>query len=275
MLTGEILFDAENIKDLSNKVEKGDYSLPTNLSEEAISFLNGMLQYDPKNRYSIDDLCNHDFLKKSYSEFTKINLDKYAKNIVGSKIKMNTKKSNKEEVGSKKNVNNNINNTDNKEKSELKEELNDNNVNNTKNKEISELKEELNKFKKLVEQLNSTILELLQQLNNKNNYLNEMNELKIKINQKEEELNKLKESLKNSNNNKNQINKNKEKCVNFISSDKKVCFAIPCSGDSIFAEIEELLYREYPEYRETNTVNFYLFQLSNESILKNYILILK
>ena len=27
---------------------------------------------------------------------------------------------------------------------------------------------------------------------------------------------------------------------------------MPCSGDSIFAEIEEQLYQEYPEYRETN-----------------------
>ena len=32
----------------------------------------------------------------------------------------------------------------------------------------------------------------------------------------------------------------------------KIVFGIPCSGNSTFAEVEELLYREYPEYRETN-----------------------
>ena len=46
--------------------------------------------------------------------------------------------------------------------------------------------------------------------------------------------------------------KNCDKCVNFISSDQTITYAIPCSGDDVFAEIEEILYREYPEYRETN-----------------------
>ena len=40
--------------------------------------------------------------------------------------------------------------------------------------------------------------------------------------------------------------------MNIISSDQKIFYAIPCSGNSIFAEIEEILYKEYPEYRETN-----------------------
>ena len=48
--------------------------------------------------------------------------------------------------------------------------------------------------------------------------------------------------------------KNKDKCVNFNLSDQSIFFAIPCSGDSTFAEIEELLYQEYPEYRETNNM---------------------
>ena len=41
-------------------------------------------------------------------------------------------------------------------------------------------------------------------------------------------------------------------CVNFISSDKKVQFEIPCIKSNTFAEIEEKLYQQYPEYRETN-----------------------
>ena len=46
--------------------------------------------------------------------------------------------------------------------------------------------------------------------------------------------------------------KNCNKCVNIISDDQNINYAIPCSGDDIFAEIEEKLYKEYPDYRETN-----------------------
>ncbi len=154
MLIGESPFEAENIEKLFKNIEKGEYFLPTNLSEETISFINGMLQYDSKNRYDIDDLCNHPFLTKPYSEFTKINLDKYAKNIIDSKIKMNIKSNDKEE----------------------KETMN--NKNDTNNKGIKELKEELNKHKKIIELLKTTIIELRQQLTNEKNYLDEINELK-------------------------------------------------------------------------------------------------
>ena len=47
-------------------------------------------------------------------------------------------------------------------------------------------------------------------------------------------------------------------CINFISSDHKIHFAVPCTGDDVFAEIEEKLYKKYPEYRETN--NIFLFE---------------
>ena len=33
---------------------------------------------------------------------------------------------------------------------------------------------------------------------------------------------------------------------------KKVQFAVPCTKNTIFAEVEEKLYKQYPEYRETN-----------------------
>ena len=72
------------------KYENGDYFLPINLSEETISFINAMLQYDRDKRYNIDELFNHEFLNKPISEFTKINPKNYC--IVDSKIKMNTKK---------------------------------------------------------------------------------------------------------------------------------------------------------------------------------------
>ena len=41
-------------------------------------------------------------------------------------------------------------------------------------------------------------------------------------------------------------------CVNFISSDQNVHYAVACLKRNTFAEIEEKLYQQYPKYRETN-----------------------
>ena len=40
--------------------------------------------------------------------------------------------------------------------------------------------------------------------------------------------------------------------VYFTSSDQTINYAVPCLKNTIFAEIEEKLYKEYPEYRESN-----------------------
>ena len=42
--------------------------------------------------------------------------------------------------------------------------------------------------------------------------------------------------------------------VNFISFDSKVHYALKCNKTSTFAEIEEKLYKQFPEYRETNNI---------------------
>ena len=91
MLIGKSTFDSESMKELANKVERGNYFLPSNLSKEVVSFLNGMIQYDPKKRLSAEQLFNHRFLKRPYSELTKINLKEAQNKIVGSKIKINSK----------------------------------------------------------------------------------------------------------------------------------------------------------------------------------------
>ena len=48
MLIGRLAFDAEDMEELVKKVESGEYSIPTTFSHEAVSFLNGMLQYEEK-----------------------------------------------------------------------------------------------------------------------------------------------------------------------------------------------------------------------------------
>ena len=77
------------------------------------------------------------------------------------------------------------------------------------------------------------------------------------IDQKNSELKRLKEqngSNANSSSNlsSNMVNINDIITVLFISEDKKVNFPIPCVKNNTFAEVEEKLYKQYPELRETN-----------------------
>ena len=74
MLIGKAAFDAEDMVDLVNKVEAGKYKVPTSLSKEVISFLNGMLQYQPTQRLTIEQLNNHPFLANNIQNFHSIDL---------------------------------------------------------------------------------------------------------------------------------------------------------------------------------------------------------
>ena len=72
------------------------------------------------------------------------------------------------------------------------------------------------------------------------------------INQKDQELNLLRTQLKNNAGNVPLVSKNALMTVNFISMDSRIHFAVPCVDTDVFAEIEEKLYKQFPEYRETN-----------------------
>ena len=87
ILIGRPAFDADDMEDLVNKVEDGTYSIPTTLSHEVVSFLNGMLQYEGNNRLTADQLSRHAFLTKNVKDFTPLSLNKTNK-------VMNTKKLN-------------------------------------------------------------------------------------------------------------------------------------------------------------------------------------
>ena len=121
-----------------------------------------------------------------------------------------------------------------------------NNILTNKDKEILNLKNELNNARNIIEQQKIKIHNLQNQLNNYSNYQNI-------INQKDQELNKLKLELQNiKSQNKKYVDMNKIMTVNFISMDQHIHFAIPCIGTDTFAEVEEKLYKQFPEYRETN-----------------------
>lgn len=124
------------------------------------------------------------------------------------------------------------------------------NENNALNDELNNLRNQLKKANEKIDEQNNIINELQNKLNNSNMEIN--NYLK-KLQEKEKELNILKnKSLSNFNDSNPKVNYNEMNCVNFISTDQKVHFAVPCVSDNIFAEVEEKLYQEFPEYRETN-----------------------
>ena len=135
-----------------------------------------------------------------------------------------------------------------------------NNINQSINKnnekeEIIKLKNDLIKANKIIEDQNKKIKELEYQLNNNKNEIYE-NKLRLK----NKEIDELKKKLENLDLNTNMsdqlINRKQMISVYFTSMDQKINLAIPCIKTDIFAEIEEKLYKEYPEYRETN--NYFL-----------------
>ena len=127
--------------------------------------------------------------------------------------------------------------------------------NNSKDNEILKLKKELNEAKQTIEQQKIKIQNLENQINNINSGDNIIiQNYKNIINQKEQELNNLKSKIQNNNISSkiNYIDINRMMTVNFISMDSKIHFAIPCLDTDTFAEVEEKLYKQFPEYRETN-----------------------
>ena len=139
--------------------------------------------------------------------------------------------------------------------------INNNQNNNQNNNEINNLKNELSKANKIIEQQQSIINDLQNKLNNYNytinNYKTQINNLQSIIIQKDLELNNLKNQLNNNNSNNvnnlpKNVNFNEIVVVNFISMDQNVHFAVAAVKNNTFAEIEEKLYKEYPQYRETN-----------------------
>ena len=81
MLIGRAAFDAEDMEDLVNKIENGKYKVPTTLSKEVVSFLNGMLQYDSNSRLNIEQLAAHHFITKNVKDFHSIDLKQISNKI--------------------------------------------------------------------------------------------------------------------------------------------------------------------------------------------------
>ena len=92
LLIGKNVFNAETMNDLVQKVENGSYSVPTSVSKEMVSFLNGMLQYDGKNRLTAAELSVQPFLTKNIRDFTRIDTRRAKKKIDNKGLNINVKK---------------------------------------------------------------------------------------------------------------------------------------------------------------------------------------
>ena len=92
LLVGYPAYEASSYEELIQKIEEGNYKIPHEiiLSKEAISFLNGMMRYEPKTRLSVEELSKQYFLTKDPSTFHPVQLKK-AKNDLAQSIMLNSK----------------------------------------------------------------------------------------------------------------------------------------------------------------------------------------
>ena len=116
------------------------------------------------------------------------------------------------------------------------------------NTENTKLKNDLQKANKIISGFQNQI-----QTQNINN--NEIKKLKDEIILKNNEINQLKIELQNekNKNSQNMVDFNNIIAIKFTSTDQIINgFQMVCLKSNVFAEIEEKLYKQYPQYRETN-----------------------
>ena len=94
MLVGRMAFAGHSMEELYKKVKAGNYKLPLWLSKEAVSFINGMLQYDSNKRLSAFELLNHDFLKKNVKEFQTVDVNQVKDKVRGKVMNINIRQNN-------------------------------------------------------------------------------------------------------------------------------------------------------------------------------------
>ena len=92
MIIGQKVFDGKDVYEIEKNIEDGNYHIPTNLSEEVVSFLNGMLQYEPQARLTAEQLYNHQFLQENIQNFHKIDLNQVSNRVKKNELEIDTKK---------------------------------------------------------------------------------------------------------------------------------------------------------------------------------------
>ena len=224
----------EKIESYISKFNKKEISNLVNLSQNNFNnnFTNEIIQNNKNNQNNLQNL-NINIIQNLNLEITNL---KNENNELKSKEKLQSK-----EITNLKNENNDL---------KTKEEL--------QSKEITNLKNEINELKN-----NNKI-----QPEEITNLKNEINNLKKENQLKEEENKKLKSKIDLLINQKdkkpNLVDIDNIKVIQFISTDHSIICPIKCLPSDTFAEVEEKLYKIYPEYRETNNS----FQVDGRTILR-------
>ena len=119
------------------------------------------------------------------------------------------------------------------------------------NSEIIYLKNELNNKNKIIENLQNQ----LSNLNNLyNNNLSLIEKYKNALNQKEQELQQLKDNLNSNSYKNNNDSKNKYGfAIIFDSINQEIHYPMVCNENDLISRLEEELYNEYPKYKDYNT----------------------
>ena len=94
MLIGKHVFVSDDQEELVKLIEEGTYTIPISMSLEILSFLNGMLQYESKNRLTAEQLSAHDFLIKDIKDFRSIDMQKVSKIVDERGLKISIKNNN-------------------------------------------------------------------------------------------------------------------------------------------------------------------------------------
>ena len=94
MIIGKSAFDSETLLELVQKVESGSYKIPTHLSKEVVSFLNGCLQYNSQKRLSCNELARHHFLTKNIKDFEPLDVKEVSHKIKNNNLNVNIKRNN-------------------------------------------------------------------------------------------------------------------------------------------------------------------------------------
>ena len=97
LLVGQPAFTGTTIEELKKKIEIGQYIIPQSMSQEAQSFLDCMLKYNPEFRLNTSQLLGHPFLAKlkktiSIKEEGNSVQDQLRRELVSNKIDVNSKK---------------------------------------------------------------------------------------------------------------------------------------------------------------------------------------
>ena len=224
LLTGEKPFTGDDTQDIYNKIKQGKYSIPKTLiaSYEIITFMNGLLQFYPEKRMDWPQIKTHPFLINNVNTFHFIELNA-VEGIEQNQIELNSKKCDNLLWILYKGKNTNFDldkmniKLDEKEKEEIKKNLNDNKVNNEAIQKAAEdkkgnLEYERERLKKEIieaDKLNSEAEDRMKEVNAKNG---EKYQISLKVKELEEQLKTnpnnqdLKKQIENYNNQINEIN---------------------------------------------------------------------